>query len=677
MELIPPLYVVPTNFILGVFVLLKNIESRINRLFSAIAISLGLWTAAVFFAASSSSPELSLLWLKASHLLGAYLTVFFLLFAWIYPKEKNENPLFHVGLLFLPALFFTITIPLDQLIKTVIILPSGAKEVLQGPLYPLYSIYFLFYFGAAFLILLKKHFRSKGREKIGIAYIFLGFFSTALFAIAFDVVLPVLGVDKFWAFGPYSTVFLIGFMAYAIVKNRLMDISVAISRFVAEILAIIFHGIIYLALVWLYRAYLSSNIDLLFIVWTVVYGIIVGQTHQGIRTFFQTTSEKLFLRGKYDYYKALSDASARVGEKLSLAKILKVLYDTFHEVVEISNPRIFLPEYFTEADKTSAYYVVYDKESFAPQPDGQKVELNDPLVKALIAGRKLLHDKKDLGADLVIPCLLEDRLIAFFALGPKLSEEAYTNEDIRLLKILANQVAMALDHTRSYEKIRTELEETEKQLNRSQRLAAIGTLTAGVTHEIRNPLTVIRSETERLTNQPRDLDYLKQYQALLLKHIDRIAGIVDRMLGLAKEKQHCETEVFLNEIIETTLQCFAFGRLKVVRDLRPVPPIKGDPDEIQEVFVNLIQNALEAMQEDGTLTLKTYRDDGHVAVEVSDTGKGIPAEIREKIFDPFFSTRHDGVGLGLSIVYRIVREHGGDIKVESEIGQGTTLKLIF
>ena len=125
------------------------------------------------------------------------------------------------------------------------------------------------------------------------------------------------------------------------------------------------------------------------------------------------------------------------------------------------------------------------------------------------------------------------------------------------------------------------------------------------------------------------------------------------------------------------MQFFTVDRIVVKKDLQPIPPIKGDPEAMQEVIVNLVQNALDAMGGKGTLTLRTYKDDGHVTTEVSDTGKGIPEEIREKIFDPFYSTRHEGVGLGLSIVHRIVREHGGSIKVESQVGKGTTFKLQF
>lgn len=465
--------------------------------------------------------------------------------------------------------------------------------------------------------------------------------------------------------------------AYTITKQRLMDISVVISRAVAEVLTVLFQGTIYLTLVWFYRSYVSTSINASFLVWTVLYGILVGQTYREIRLFIQTSSDKLFLKGRYNYYKSLSDASSHVGQKLSLTGILKVLYETFSNVVEISNPRVYLPEYFSEAEKSSSRYLYYSKEQYLPQTEEPTIVNDSPTLAELIAKREPLLEVKELNAALVVPCLLEDRLIAIFVLGKKLSEDSYTDEDIRLLKVLANQAAVALDHTRSYEKIKGELEIAERDLGRSQRLASLGTLTAGVTHEIRNPLAVIRSETERLNTKPRDDEYLHQYSNLVIKHVDRIAGIVSRMLDFAKEKPKAIDTVDINEVIRSTLQMFAISRITVKQELMEVLPVKGDAEELQEVFINLIQNAIEAMPEGGILTLRSYSQEGKTVVEVSDTGKGIPEEVRQRIFDPFFSTRHEGVGLGLSIVYRIIREHGAEIKVLSEAGKGTTFKIEF
>jgi signal transduction histidine kinase len=546
-----------------------------------------------------------------------------------------------------------------------------------GPLYYIYFAYFLLISILCILTFFIGYLRAKGNRKRQLFNLFwsslLGY---SLGGLNFNIVFS-LGFPFTAAIGNLGIIFHEIVYAYTITKQRLMDISVVISRAVAEVLTVLFQGTIYLSLVWFYRSYVSTSINSLFLAWTILYGILVGQTYREIRLLIQTSSDKLFLRGRYNYYRSLSDASSHVGEKLSLQNILKVLYDTFHNVVEISNPRVFLPEYFAETEKSSDRYLIYDKRTYLPDAAGQSVRVNSLIVEQLIGGREPLENVEELNAALVVPCMLEDRLIGFFALGHKLSEDPYTDEDMRLLKVLANQAAITLDHTRSYEKIRIDLESVERQLERSQRLASLGTLTAGVTHEIRNPLTVIRAETERLSTQPRDLDYLKQHRDLLLKHIDRITNIVNRMLDLAKDKPKQQIMVDVIDSIESTLQLFSLARLTVEKNFNPVPEIKGDSEELQEIFVNLIQNAIEAMPEGGTLRLSTYLEDGRAAVEISDTGKGIPEELREKIFDPFFSTRHEGVGLGLSIAYRIIRQHGGDIKVTSEVGKGSTFKILF
>lgn len=659
---------------LGVYVLSKTAKTPSGISFAFFCFSLSIWALGAYLLGTAKTPLEVEIWGRFIFLGPVPIAFFFLYFSFVFPHGQISR-LFRV-LLSLPMLAFLFMVPTNLILQKGDLSVSGPIAI-WGKAYPLFGVYFLIYFSWGVINFIRKYRFAKGNERIQIRYVFLGLFLAFVFGITFNLILPALGVAKFVSLGPYFTLFIVGFTAYAMVKHRLMDVSVIISRAVAEFLAVAFHGAIYLTLTYFYRLYISAQIDPLFIIWTTIYGIIVGQTHQNLRLFFQTSADKLFLHGKYDYYRALAEASSKVGQKLSLEHILEVIYDTFANVVEIANPRVFLPENFAAGDEGSTNFVVYDKKNYQPVQGGAVIGQDGPLARKLIEKKEVSAEAKELNAALIIPCFVEERLVAFFALGPKLSEEHYTYEDLRLIETLASQAAIALDHTRSYEKIKIDLEATERQLERSQRLASLGTLTAGVTHEIRNPLTVIRAETERLTTQPRDLEYLKNYKELLLKHITRIEGIVQRMLGLAREKDKRIAEINLKEMLDEIIPLFNFDGIKLAKELQPVRAIKADPEELQEVFVNLVQNAMDAMGHTGTITLRTREENGKVVAEVSDTGKGIPPELKEKIFDPFFSTRHEGVGLGLSIVYRIVREHGGDIQVISEVGKGTTFRLIF
>jgi len=671
---LPPFITDILIFLIGLLVILKSSRTRTNIIFFLFCLSMNIWLTFYTLMYISLDPVQAIIFARLGFLgiifiplLAYHFIVTFLNQA---PQKRVLIPLYTVGL---SSVFAT---PTNLVYNGVAVYFWGFYPT-AGSLYFIFLAAFAILFTYGIILLLLGYIRAKKQADFikaqQISYVLIAFAcgTTGLVDYIIKYRLPI------YPFGYISAFLFIGVIAFAITKTRLMDISVIISRALAEIIAISIHAVVYLSVTWIYMNYVSKTIDPLFIAFTIIYGIFVGQTHQQIRLFMQTAADKLFIRGKYDYYKSLAEASSRVCEQLSLEHILRVLYDTFHEVVEISNPRVFLPDNFSTPEKTSNFYVAYDKQTLNPAAGSEKIKIDATIIKELISSRQPVQNVKELNAALVVPCILEDRLIAFFALGRKLSEDPYTEEDLRLLQALGSQTAVELDHSRSYEKIKTELEAAVKELERSQRLASIGTLTAGVTHEIRNPLTVIRAETERITNQARDLEYLKQFRELVLKHITRIENIVLRMLKLAKEKPRQETSVDLNKEIEDVISFIKFDGVKLDKKLQPIPAIRGDAEEIEQVFVNLIQNAIEAMPNGGTLTIRTLQKNNKPMVEISDTGKGIPPEIAESIFDPFFSTRHEGTGLGLSIAYRIVREHGGDIKVTSELGKGSTFRITF
>jgi signal transduction histidine kinase len=192
------------------------------------------------------------------------------------------------------------------------------------------------------------------------------------------------------------------------------------------------------------------------------------------------------------------------------------------------------------------------------------------------------------------------------------------------------------------------------------RWASLGSLIAGVAHEIRNPLTVIRGETQRLANEARDRSYLEEHRALLLKHIDRIATIVERFALLAKEKDKDSETVNLSDALNAVLPLFPGSHFTLKKDWQAAPPVKGSPYALQEAFANLIQNAIENMIEGGgELTLRTYSEDGRAVVEFSDNGVGVAD------------------GPWLLVAFQIIRQQGGNIRLASAAGKGTTIKIEF
>ncbi|MFA5411223.1 MAG: PAS domain S-box protein [Candidatus Omnitrophota bacterium] len=229
----------------------------------------------------------------------------------------------------------------------------------------------------------------------------------------------------------------------------------------------------------------------------------------------------------------------------------------------------------------------------------------------------------------------------------------------------------------------TERKKLEYQILQSEKLAAIGQLAAGMAHEISNPLFVISGRLEMLLHRKRLLKGLFWNIGTDLKIIneqsDRIRKLVDRMLKFARQGTMNLEVIDINDVIESVLPLLAYQKLvdvkvevekELVKDLLFV---KGDLNQLQEVFLNLFMNAYQAMPKGGKLSIRTRNlPDKFAEIRISDTGSGIPEQGLKNLFMPFFSTKKEGTGLGLSICYNIIRNHNGKIEVESVPNKGTT-----
>lgn len=225
---------------------------------------------------------------------------------------------------------------------------------------------------------------------------------------------------------------------------------------------------------------------------------------------------------------------------------------------------------------------------------------------------------------------------------------------------------------------------TQQQIGRSEQLASVGRLAAGVAHEINNPLTGVLAFADLLREKPNMDDQDRQDLDLIIRETKRAREIVRGLLDFARETPSVKTRLSINDVVRQALKLLgkrdAFQSIIIVEDLADgLPLIDGDKNQLEQVFVNLALNACEAMPNGGTLLVSTAKEDGHVALRVTDTGSGIKPEHMEHIFEPFFTTKPvgKGTGLGLSVTYGIVQQHGGTIEVESEEGKGTTFTVRF
>lgn len=229
----------------------------------------------------------------------------------------------------------------------------------------------------------------------------------------------------------------------------------------------------------------------------------------------------------------------------------------------------------------------------------------------------------------------------------------------------------------------TEVRRLKQEVARSQRLASLGSLAAGVAHEIRNPLSSIKGFATYFRERYRDVAADRETAEVMIREVDRLNRVITQLLEFARPMTMTRTPTSLQTLIRHSLETIEGQArekgISLADDLPPeIGPVPLDADRIGQVLLNLYLNSLAAMEAGGTLSVALgRRDDGTIRIAVADTGAGIRKEDLTRVFDPYFTTKSSGTGLGMAIVYRIVEAHGGEIRLESEPGRGTTATIIL
>jgi len=763
-----------SSVLFGVFSLIKG-KKPLHKIWVVFNLVVALWGFSAFKFSTTLDQQRAFFWLYVGHVGVALIPILYIRFVIELlgiSRPKALRLIYAVG-----AVFFTLNLldfaGITKLFITHLrfVFNEFFVDSPPGPTYPFFVAFFFYLVGYAHWLAVREVRVAQGLRRVQIKY-FLWAMAPAFYGGGTAFIM-VFGINFYpW---PHATVpFYPIVMTYAIIRHQLLDIEVVIKR------TVVFAGLVasVVAVVSLV-AFVSQDV-LAHLVqipkWlsNVLAAAIIAAVYGKLRDWLVNATDKYLFQKKYDFREVLKKFMDEVMQELNLDQLVKRTVDTLSDTVKLDSCSLLL------INKDTRQYVLVASKgtnpAIGPRPSavGRMVEQEhsggrdvapigagvqvtravpvglhgQPLVleedEPFITFLRQTHEPigrdgelgkvkfpeavtdrlKQLNARLCLPMDVHDELIGVLCLGKKKSDEEFAKDDMDVLVPVAKTLAIAVSNAQLVE----ELQKTQAEAAQREKLAVIGTLSAGINHEICNPLGIVKAQCEAFLIDQQDgilvgksaqemLERTSSIMQVALKQIDRATAITQKLSNFAKPikeptAQPVSVAKEVDEVLALVGHDLNIQKIEITKEIDPnLPDITVDRRQFQEVLFNLIRNAGQAIKPPGTIWVRAYfiggspstrpagggtrsgfrpADEGtgptdpsvglhKVRIEIQDTGSGMSPETLAKIYNPFFTTKEPGkgTGLGLFIVRQIVERNRGRISVESTPGKGTTFSLEF
>ncbi len=707
MLLLLTLLVVVLNLLLGLVAFRKNPKSATSRLFLILSIVLSLWAITNYFSVVTTNKAQIFFWLKAvMFVTGAMFSTIYLLVKAFPGKSVNLSNKWIIAIVAF-TLITQILAAFSFVFKDIQITENGITPI-PGIGMPVFAANVFIFLVLAIYTLVKKYKSFKGVEKLQLRFLILGIVLTFTLATVTNfVVVNLFKVTSLVSIGPLFTLILVGSIAYAIIKHKLLDVRTVIARAVSYTLLIAIIAVFY-ALFFgvLSSLFVTSQIEIKTIAVSTILALIMAFSFQPLRRLLEIVSDKIFFKDRYDSNQFLYSLTSIMASTLELETLGHKLLKTILLEMRISWGVFILVEKGEIFDIISEGYTDttnIKKDQIAPLLS-QKVLVFDDMDES---NEKAIM--RDLGFIVAIQLRTESGEIGLLALGGKQSGDVYSVEDIKVLEIVAPEAAVAVQNAKSYEQIRrfnvtlqSEVESATKNLQiANDQLHELDKLKSEfvsvASHELRTPMTAIKSYLwMAIAGRGGNItDKQKYYLERAYISTDRLIKLVNDLLNvsriesgkLAIDMEKMEVPQFMNEVIaEVKPRADELG-IKIINEANKtsLPVVLADSDKIKEVVINFLGNSLKFSKQGGEIKIWCDSTPGFVGIHVTDVGEGIDPADLPKLFQKFglvkgsYVTNQNaaqGTGLGLYISKSIVELHGGTIKAESPgKGKGATFSF--
>jgi two-component system NtrC family sensor kinase len=698
-----------TCLLLAVFIFIYR-KTKLHLIWIFFNLAVAIWGFGCFMVGIASTESDALFGWRFAHVGGLFVAVFFYHMVCAFYDLKHKKRIIAVYSIGLSSLWLNVMT--DQFINKT----RFVFNLLYNKATWLYSIILCLWIYLviwSFIKLLKFLPITKGIKRTQTLYMILGFLTGFLGGIS--TFLPEFKIDVIYPLGNFTIPLYCIISTYAILRYRLLDISIVIKRTAVYSLSAGLLVSFFIVMVLATTKYLTHLAGITSFAITAVFAVLIALLFNPLRNRIQIIIDKIFYKKTYDYYSTIQKVSHELASTFNLGKIYSFIGDTISSALGLKN--IYLLSLFPDEKYRTVYLTTHGKKDEIKDKKAVNID-RESLVReyniedriqegeGAMNGRseiiKLLKESKDVvireelpqiheieqevvdkvNTDLkpfkgeaVVPVFIDGKLEFLIVLGEKLSGDIFSNEDIKLLHTISDQTAIAIKNARLY---------TDKI--RSERLASIGMISATFAHEIKNPLTSIKTFAQLLPEKHSDTEFRENFSRIVTDGVNRIDSLIKDLLDFSSGKISIEMSTInvtglMDSVIDEVLTQLQLKnkKISIEKDYKNIEvDMLGDGKRMRQAFANIILNGCQAIpenRENGKIIVSIDPGENSVGITIADNGDGIAPEDVPRIFEPFFSTKTIGAGLGLAITKKIIEDHYGKIEADSILKKGTTFRI--
>ena len=688
-----------TNLVLGAVVFLRNTKAPDGRAFLGLALAITVWIVTNYYTDHATLFAVNVWADKVAFASGFLTLVASAAFTYYFGSRRSLSR--RQWIFYGPLVVVVTSLAVSNLIAQSLTPSANGYSVVPGSLYVIFPVLLVAFFGASIYNLYTTY-RATGSAlvKTQIKFISFGFTVTFILAVLTNVVLPAVSGD--WALakvGPLLTVFMVGSLTYAIVRHRLFNIRLVIARSVAYALLLITLAGLYGTAIFSISRYIfpnsvtSANQNTLYI----VLAVLLAFTFQPLKRFFEQLTDRIFFRDRYDTQELLSQLGQILVNEFQLEGILRQTLTKLSQNLKIRSAQFYIFDHNR----------VYKVEHYGPLPSKLITvphlrEMHNHITVAdELSEGKQLRLMTEYGFRVVMRLRTKEEFVGYLLLGDKLSGDLYTSQDIELLEIFAQELAVAVSNAKAYEEIahfnvtlQGKVDDATERLQAANRHLkeldkAKDEFISMVSHQLRTPVTGIKGylsllldgDAGSITAQQRE--FVESASDGAQRMINMVTDLLNVSRMSAGRFVIDRTPVDLHKLVQQEvyqLQRTAQGKhvkLVFAPPKHKLPIMSLDEDKTRQVLMNFIDNAIYYTPK-GDVTVSLERVGKRAELRVKDSGIGVPEAARSHLFTKYYradnakSERPDGTGLGLYLAKRVIEDQGGSVIFESVEGKGST-----